>query len=121
MHYTTILPHLLSSILLLTSQTLPVSANTEKAIFLGPSPLTIPLEHPTLEDLHLEALSPQHHSLRTHIGREFPTSDEKYGQSTWYLLHRLKEGQRYEVRVCWAATVRYISLFIFLVPRFLDI
>ncbi|RAL62847.1 hypothetical protein DID88_004689 [Monilinia fructigena] len=93
-----------SAFLLLTSQIQHVLANTEKVIFLGPGTLNVPMEHPTLEDLHLEALSPQHHSLRTHIQAEFPTEDSEYGQSTWYLLHRLKEGQRYEVRICWAAT-----------------
>ncbi|KAI9647694.1 hypothetical protein NHQ30_004079 [Ciborinia camelliae] len=95
---------ILSGLLLLTSQIQPVLGNTEKVIFLGPETLTVPTEHPTLEDLHLDALSPQYHSLRTHIEAEFPTKDSKYGQSTWYLLHRLKEGQRYEVRICWAAT-----------------
>ncbi|ESZ94135.1 hypothetical protein SBOR_5489 [Sclerotinia borealis F-4128] len=103
MQYNIRLP-ILSSILLLTSQIQPASANTEKVIFLGPSTLNIPIEHPTLEDLHLSALSPQQYSLRTHIRAEFPTKDAKYGQSTWYLLQRLKEGQRYEVRICWAAT-----------------
>ncbi|KUJ08624.1 uncharacterized protein LY89DRAFT_711636 [Mollisia scopiformis] len=81
-----------------------VLGNTEKIIFLAPSNLEVPVEHPTLEDLQLEALSPQHWSLRTHIGAEFPTTASKYGQPSWYLLHNLQEGQRYEVRICWAAT-----------------
>lgn len=93
-------------LLLLTSHIQPIQANTEKVIFLGPSPITIPLEHPTLSDLHLEALSPQYHTLRTHIEASFPTPSSENGQSTWYLLHRLAEGQRYEVRICWSATVR---------------
>jgi hypothetical protein len=80
-------------------------ANTEKVIFLGPEHLQVPLEHPTLEDLQLDALSPQHWTLRTHIEAEFPSESLKYGHSSWYLLHRLQEGQRYEVRICWAATV----------------
>jgi hypothetical protein len=83
-----------------------VSSNTEKTIFLGPSQAQIPVEHPTLEDLQLEALSPEQWSLRTHIRAEFPTTSSKYGQASWYLLHGLQEGQRYEVRICWAATVR---------------
>jgi hypothetical protein len=84
-----------------------VFCNTEKIIFLGPSEVQIPVEHPTLEDLKLETLSPQQWSLRTHIRAEFPTKSSKYGQASWYLLHGLQEGQRYEVRVCWAATVRW--------------
>jgi hypothetical protein len=87
-----------------------VFANTEKVIFLGPSSLQVPVEHPTLEDLHLEALSPQHSSLRTHLRAEFPTNDTKYGHASWFLLHRLEEGQRYEVRVCWAATVSFAQV-----------
>ncbi|CAD6443292.1 2e425200-ef6e-47ec-ade5-0f5dbdc5d652 [Sclerotinia trifoliorum] len=104
MQYTTNLLPIPSLLLLLTSQIQQASANTEKAIFLGPSALQIPAAHPTLSDLHLSALSPQHHILRTHIDAEFPTSNSKYGQSSWYLLQGLEEGQRYEVRVCWAAT-----------------
>ncbi|KAF8864462.1 hypothetical protein BDZ45DRAFT_737465 [Acephala macrosclerotiorum] len=81
-----------------------VLGNTEKAIFLGPSSLNLPAEHPTLEDLQLEALSPHHWSLRTHIEAKFPTHSSKYGKPSWYLLHGLQEGERYEVRICWAAT-----------------
>ncbi|CZR53812.1 uncharacterized protein PAC_03694 [Phialocephala subalpina] len=81
-----------------------VLGNTEKAIFLAPSSLNVPVEHPTLEDLQLEALSPQHWSLRTHIEAEFPTDSSKYGKSSWYLLHSLQEGQRHEIKICWAAT-----------------
>jgi hypothetical protein len=86
-------------------QAYTVFANTEKIIFLGPSSLQVPVESPTLGDLQLEALSPESSSVRTHIGAEFPTNIFKYGQSTWVLLHKLQEGQRYEVRICWAATV----------------
>lgn len=86
-----------------------VLGNTEKVIFLAPGSLNIPVEHPTLEDLQLEALSPQHWSLRMHIEAEFPTDSSKYGRSSWYLLHSLQEGQRYEVRICWAATVNSIA------------
>ncbi|TVY35878.1 hypothetical protein LSUB1_G004415 [Lachnellula subtilissima] len=85
-------------------QVCTVFANTEKVIFLGPSSLQVPVEHPTLEDLNLEPLSPQHWTLRTHIRAEFPTDSSKHGLASWYLLHRLEEGRRYEVRICWAAT-----------------
>ncbi|CAL3967039.1 hypothetical protein PZA11_003466 [Diplocarpon coronariae] len=93
----------LSTLLLLT-QTCAVLANTEKTIFIGPRSFQIPAEHPTLKDLHLDSLSPQQWSLRTHVNTEFPTNSSQYGQASWFLLHRLQEGQRYEVRVCWAAT-----------------
>lgn len=104
MQYTTFLLPIPSILLLLTSQIQHASANTEKVIFLGPSALQIPVAHPTLSDLHLSTLSPQHHTLRTHIDADFPASSSRYGQSSWYLLQGLEEEQRYEVRVCWAAT-----------------
>ncbi|KAL2066531.1 hypothetical protein VTL71DRAFT_2602 [Oculimacula yallundae] len=93
---------LFSSLLLL--QAFHVFANTEKTIFLGPSNIQVPVAHPTLEDLQLQTLSPKHWSLRTHIQAEFPNNASEYGRTSWYLLDRLQEGQRYEVRVCWAAT-----------------
>lgn len=98
---------MLQFLLLLVLQIQCVWGNTEKVIFLAPSSLQIPVEHPTLEDLQLEALSPQQWSLRTHTAAEFPTNASKYGTESWYLLHSLQEGQRYEVRICWAATVNY--------------
>jgi len=96
---------MLHFLFVLLLQVYAVVANTEKAIFLGPRSLHVPSEHPSLEDLKLEALSPQQWSIRTHIKAEFPTNSSKYGQSSWMLLHKLHEGQRYEVRICWAATV----------------
>jgi hypothetical protein len=92
-------------LLLLISHILGVVANTEKVIFLGPSNRQVPFPHPTLGDLELETLSPQNWDLRTRIQAEFPTNASKYGQSSWILLHGLREGQRYEVRICWPATV----------------
>lgn len=102
---------MLRVLILLLSQILAVAANTEKAIFLGRSKLQVPIEHPTLEDLHLDILSPLHWSLRTHIQAAFPTNAQKDGESTWLLLHGLREGQRYEVRICWAAIVSKQSQF----------
>lgn len=93
-----------SILFLLLLQISAVLSNTEKVIFLGPTSLNVPVEHPTIEDLKLEALSPLSWSLRTHIQAEFPTNSSAYGQSSWFLLHRLQEGRRYEVRICWAAT-----------------
>ncbi len=80
-------------------------ANVEKAIFLGPATVNIPLQHPTLEDLNIDVLTPSNFSLRTHLDAEFPTEGHRSGSTTWLLLDRLTENQRYEVRVCWAATV----------------
>lgn len=82
-----------------------VLGNTEKVIFLAPASFQVPNAHPTIEDLHLEALTPQRLSLRTHLQAQFPTDSAKHGLATWLVLDQLQEGQRYEVRVCWAATV----------------
>lgn len=80
-------------------------ANVEKVIFLGPSSVQIPTRHPTLEDLQLHTLSPQNKTVRTKLRAEFPTNTSVWGEASWVLLEQLAEGQRYEVRVCWAATV----------------
>lgn len=96
---------MISALLLFVFQAYAVYANTEKVVFLGPSSLEVPLEPPMLQDLQLEALSPKLPSIRTHIEAEFPSDVSRYGQSTWLLLRGLREGQRYEVRICWAAIV----------------
>ena len=77
-------------------------ANVEKTIFLGPPTVNVPLQHPTLEALHIDVLTPSNPSIRTHVqaAREI---DSPY--ATWLLLDELREGQRYEVRICWSASV----------------
>lgn len=81
-------------------------ANAEKAIFLGPAPVNLPQQSPSLADLHLDVLTPDDSLLRTHLAAVFPTDEQPRGAETWLLLDSLTEGQRYEVRVCWLATVR---------------
>ncbi|KAI1428765.1 hypothetical protein F5Y12DRAFT_630850 [Xylaria sp. FL1777] len=82
-----------------------VWANTEKTIFLGPSPVDLESEaYPSLDYLRLVSLNPNKFTVRTHLKAEFPGSALRHGAPSWFLLHNLTEGQRYEVRVCWAAT-----------------
>ncbi|OTB16257.1 hypothetical protein K445DRAFT_383426 [Daldinia sp. EC12] len=81
-----------------------VYANTEKTIFLGPPKASIPFSHPTLGDLHVDTLTPTNGAIRTHVEAQFPTMSSMHGKPTWLVLDNLTEGQRYEVRVCWAAT-----------------
>ncbi|KAL2130526.1 hypothetical protein VTI74DRAFT_6267 [Chaetomium olivicolor] len=81
-----------------------VFANTEKTIFLGPEPITIPLSQPALSDLRLHTLTPTNSSLRTRLTAQFPSPDHPKGTATWLILDNLTPHQRYEVRVCWAAT-----------------
>jgi hypothetical protein len=80
-----------------------VQANTEKTIFIAPLPELIPQP---LQDLHLAVLTPTAPSLRAALPVAFPAvtgSKHPQGVESWYLLSNLNQGQRYEVRVCWAA------------------
>ncbi|KAK8039467.1 hypothetical protein PG993_007878 [Apiospora rasikravindrae] len=81
-----------------------VTANTEKAIFLAPNNINIPSTHPNLDDLQVDTLTPDNWAIRTYLEAQFPTDSARYGKPTWLVLDQLTEGQRYEVRVCWAAT-----------------
>jgi hypothetical protein len=94
-----------SKILLLFLGLQFVIANVEKIIFHGPSGFWFPITEPTLRDLHIHALSPEQTTLRTELLADFPTSSAPKGKSSWILLSGLTGGERYEVRVCWAATV----------------
>ncbi|KAI1167249.1 hypothetical protein F5B18DRAFT_481207 [Nemania serpens] len=78
--------------------------NTEKTVFLGPSPVGIESTYPTLGHLRLASLNPDEFTIRTHLRSEFPSNELRHGEPSWFLLHHLAEGQRYEARVCWAAT-----------------
>lgn len=101
------------------------NANVEKTIFLGPPPpplspslssSTNPF-NPDLSDLGLDRLSPPTPILRTKLNASFPDTNTDAdasaspggkGTESWFLLEGLIPGQRYEVRVCWAATVCFI-------------
>ncbi|KAK2002430.1 hypothetical protein LX36DRAFT_253736 [Colletotrichum falcatum] len=79
-------------------------ANTEKVIFLGPDTVNIPTLPPTIEDLRLHVLTPDDWTKRLDLKAAFPSEDSPSGTTTWLLLNDLTQGQRYELRVCWAAT-----------------
>jgi hypothetical protein len=80
-------------------------ANTEKDIFLGPEPVNVHTAYPGLSDLHLHTLIPTNGTFRTALPAEFPSEDHPRGIATWLVLDKLTPNHRYEVRVCWAATV----------------
>ncbi|KFY07435.1 hypothetical protein V492_07150 [Pseudogymnoascus sp. VKM F-4246] len=88
----------------LTICTQTAIANVEKTIFIAPSALTIPLDHPTFENLQLHTLSPENSTIRTQLHVEFPSDTSPRGPASWLILSDLNEGQRYEVRICWPAT-----------------
>jgi len=80
-----------------------VRANTEKTIFQAPQPPSSSVAD--LASLCLPVLLPEQPSLRTQLSLR-PIGDEladRRTSSSWYLLHQLNAGRRYEARVCWAA------------------
>ncbi|KAI1269589.1 hypothetical protein F5Y18DRAFT_104163 [Xylariaceae sp. FL1019] len=81
-----------------------VEANTEKTIFLGPPPVDVVAAQPRLADLHVQILTPDNFTIRTYLESSFPNHYSEYGEDSWFILDQLSPGQRYEVRVCWAAT-----------------
>ncbi|KAH7040683.1 uncharacterized protein B0I36DRAFT_13933 [Microdochium trichocladiopsis] len=103
-----------------------VNANTEKTIFLGPPTVNVPSTSPTLGTLGLDVLTPESSAssiIRTQLNASFPRNspylasfpssstgtnadgtDNERGTTSWFILDNLVPGQRYEVRVCWAAT-----------------
>ena len=87
-----------------------VSANVEKIIFLGPSSTRLPDEYPDLAQLGLHELYQQRSSVRTYLPASFQSEEKPEGDETWILLDGLEKGRRYEVRICWAATVRTYEL-----------
>lgn len=89
-----------------------VLGNVEKVIFLGPESIDIhnPQQQPNIDTLKLETLSPLKTTLRRQLPAAFPSPTLPRGTEAWFLLDNLQSKQRYEVRICWAATVRSIYL-----------
>ena len=83
----------------------PTLGNVEKTIFLGPEAIIIPQYKPDLDSLNLQSLTPTDCTLRRQLHAEFPTSGKPKGTEAWFLINGLRPRQRYEVRICWAATV----------------
>jgi hypothetical protein len=83
-------------------------ANVEKTVFLAPDSDSMPSASPNLDNLCLEPLAPSASTLNKLLPVRFPSKDHPHGRQSWYLIKGLRPGRRYEVRVCWAATVRAI-------------
>src|SRR5262249_3798663 len=79
-----------------------VVSNTEKAIFRAPA-----LHQPsTLQTFRIAgSLSPTSSHLHTQLAVAFPHKEHPRGTDSWYFLRDLVPGKRYELRVCWLATV----------------
>lgn len=83
----------------------PAIANVEKTIFTAPESTNFGDARPNLSNLRLDILSLERLSIRAALPVIFPTEKHPRGLSSWYILDSLRPGQRYEVRICWAATV----------------
>lgn len=88
--------------LLFIAALVSVNGNVEKEIFLGPPPATT--EHDAaLQNAfqRLPRITPGSCKLET----TWTTSFDPTGEEHWIVLDDLMEGQRYETRICWPATV----------------
>lgn len=97
------------TVLALILWSLHVAANVEKVIFTAPGAQS-KVQDASLDNLLLTTLSESYPSVRTYINASFPTSTSPKGTESWFLLDGLVPHQRYEVRICWAATVNSVSL-----------
>ena len=90
-----------------------VLANTEKIIFITPEIVTNSKLNQLTERIDIPAIYPE--SGRTHIKLpvDFGTSENPNGCQSWYLLRALEKGRRYEIKLCWAATVSIIAFTLF--------
>lgn len=86
----------------------PSLANTEKIIFTAP-PTEALSELYDIKDEAFKTITHANSSLRTSLPVAFPNVDRPQGLDSWYWLKDLEEDKRYEVRVCWAATVRLLN------------
>ena len=97
-------------LVILSLLTHSIEANVEKVVFLGPEQTSehSHLPHHTLLT-HIEWLNPTNTTIRRKIHATFEdnsyTSVQQEQQEAWVLLNGLEARQRYEVRVCWPATV----------------
>jgi len=91
-----------ATLFLLLLVTQRVVANTEKVIFRAHSTHQPPALHTSRIGGSLSPASPR---LHTQLAVAFPSKEQPRGTESWYLLRELIPGQRYELRVCWLATV----------------
>jgi len=84
-----------------------VHCNVEKTIFIATHAKNI---ESWLSDIELPRLSPNNPTIRARLPVTAPNDTVKADIVHWFLLDDLEAGTRYEVRICWPATV--ISLFL---------
>ena len=93
-------------IISLLSSAALVLANVEKVVFLGPRQSAICRNQFDIHLLGHTVLSPSRSSVRQYLTATFPSQSTLWrGSESWVILDALEEGKRYEVRICWIATV----------------
>jgi hypothetical protein len=95
---------ILLSLLLICACLTHVRANVEKIIFVAPEAQALPSDA-SIDNLLLTRLSEDFPTARTYINASFPTETASKGTESWFLLEGLRPRSRYELRVCWLATV----------------
>ena len=83
----------------------PTLANVEKSIFLAPGPNVGLPPSTSLEYLQHNGIRQWPASRQVAVPAAFPDVNHPLGSYTWFLFEDLRPHQRYEVRICWAATV----------------
>lgn len=110
-------PHIVLQLLLCV---LFVSANVEKVIFLGPGGVAECSNHLDVYTLQHDVLTPLKPAIRRELTATFPSYTNSWrGSDSWIVLDELESQRRYEVRICWSATVCIIHPFLYQQPDLL--
>lgn len=96
-------------------------ANVEKVVFLAPINTDLAHHNLLLEDIALDVISPSDPALHTHLPASFPSPDNPLGTASWFLLDGLQQHKRYELRICWAATVSNLMIDLYLCSKSLTL
>ena len=91
-----------------------VSANVEKVIFLGPGGEAECSNHPNVYSLQHDVLTPSTPAIRRELTATFPSEINSWrGPDSWIVIDELEPQRRYEVRICWSATVCVLDLILY--------
>ncbi|WEW56345.1 hypothetical protein PRK78_001788 [Emydomyces testavorans] len=84
-----------------------VWANVEKTVFIAPpaDAAELPSSLRPANLANIDTLSPSARSIRKHLDASFSSEKDPLGVRSWFHLVDLRPGQRYELRICWLATL----------------
>ena len=100
-------------VVILSIYSLQGSANVEKIVFFGPEHASDLPQLPHHDFLvRLESLDSFNSTIRRKLHAKFESSSltitEQEQSEAWILLNSLEARRRYEIRICWPATVSAI-------------